>query len=92
VVFSLPNEKSEQHIQTYCEMCTHCYATLGKHIPTRGNNRTSIARQLPSRHASLTREAVFSVWSVQIDYMEVFSKKEQYTHVEGESNTSTVIL
>jgi hypothetical protein len=42
---------------------------LGKHIPAGAkarNNRTSTGRQRISKHASLTIEAVFSAWSVQI--------------------------
>jgi hypothetical protein len=53
---------------------------LSKNIPAQAytsNNRTSIARQLVIKHASLTIEAVFPVWSVQCDYKEVFSSKEQ---------------
>jgi hypothetical protein len=49
---------------------------LGKHIPAetnKRNNRTSIARQWISKHASLRTEAVFSAWSVQSGYKEVFS-------------------
>jgi hypothetical protein len=49
---------------------------LGKHIPTGAsalNNRTSVARQEISKQASLTIEAVFSAWSVQSGYKEVFS-------------------
>jgi hypothetical protein len=37
------------------------------------NNRTSIARQLISKHASLTVGAMFSAWPVQSAYKEVFS-------------------
>jgi hypothetical protein len=53
---------------------------LGKHIPTGANelnNRTSVARQRISKHASLTIEAVFSAWSVQSGYKEVFGNIEQ---------------
>jgi hypothetical protein len=49
---------------------------LGKHILVEANartNRTSIVRQRISKHASLTTEAVFSAWSVQSGYKEVFS-------------------
>jgi hypothetical protein len=49
---------------------------LGKHIPAGANthnNRTSIARQRISKHASLTIEAVFSARSLQSCYKEVFS-------------------
>jgi hypothetical protein len=51
---------------------------LGKHIPAGANarNRRSIVRQRISKHASLTTEAVFSVWSVQSGYKEVFSNIE----------------
>jgi hypothetical protein len=55
---------------------------LGKHIHAQAyesNNRTRIARQRTSQHASLTIEAVFSAWSVQIGYEKVFSGIEQYT-------------
>jgi hypothetical protein len=40
---------------------------LGKHIPLEANvtnNRTLIARQRISKHASLTVKAVYSAWSV----------------------------
>jgi hypothetical protein len=53
---------------------------LGKHIPAQAyarNNRTLIARQRISKHASLTREAVFSAWSVQNDSKEVFGNIEE---------------
>jgi hypothetical protein len=53
---------------------------LGKHISARANarkNRTSIARQRISKHASLTVEAVFSVTSVQSGYKEVFGRTEK---------------
>jgi hypothetical protein len=49
---------------------------LGKHISPEANahnNKTSIARQRICKHASLTTEAVFSAWSLQSDYKEVFS-------------------
>jgi hypothetical protein len=49
---------------------------LGKHIPAGSNGpniRTSIVRQRISKHTSLTIEAVFSAWSVQNGYKEVFS-------------------
>jgi hypothetical protein len=52
---------------------------LGKHIPAEAierNNRTSIAKQRISKHASLTIEAAFSSWSVQSGYKEVFSNIE----------------
>jgi hypothetical protein len=48
---------------------------LGRHIPVEanaGDNRTSIARQWISKHASLTIEAVFSVWPMQSVYKEGF--------------------
>jgi hypothetical protein len=44
---------------------------LGKHIFAQAyarNNRTSIARQRTSQHASLTIEAVFFAWFVQSGY------------------------
>jgi hypothetical protein len=50
---------------------------LGKYIPAGANarnNRTSIARQRISKHASLTIEAVFTAWSVQCGHNEVFSR------------------
>jgi hypothetical protein len=49
---------------------------LGKHIPEEANernNRTYIARERISKHASLTIETVFSGCSVQSVYKEVFS-------------------
>jgi hypothetical protein len=48
---------------------------LGKHNPAGANardNRTSIAKQRISIHASLTIEVVFSAWSVRSGYKEVF--------------------
>jgi hypothetical protein len=53
---------------------------LGKRTPAgvnARNIRTSIARQRISKHASLTIEAVFSAWSVQSGYKEVFGSIEQ---------------
>jgi hypothetical protein len=53
---------------------------LGKHIPAGANarnNRTSVARKRISKHASLTTEAVFSAWSLQSCYKEVFSSIER---------------
>jgi hypothetical protein len=55
---------------------------LGKHIPAETNdcnNRTSIARQRIIKHVCLTIEAVFSVWSVQSGYKEMFRNIEQYS-------------
>jgi hypothetical protein len=52
---------------------------FGKHIPTQANthkNRMSIARQLISKHASLTIEVVFSMGSVQSGNKEVFGSTE----------------
>jgi hypothetical protein len=52
---------------------------LGKYVTERTNvrkNRTSIARQRISKHASLTMQAVFSVGSLQIGYKEVFGRTE----------------
>jgi hypothetical protein len=49
---------------------------LGEHIPARANecnNMTSILRRRISKHASLAIEAVFSSWSVQSGYKEMFS-------------------
>jgi hypothetical protein len=53
---------------------------LGKRTPAGANarnSRTSIARQRISKQASLTIEAVFSAWSVQNNYKEVFGGIEQ---------------
>jgi hypothetical protein len=53
---------------------------IGKHIPEQAyvlNNKTSIGRQRVSKHASLTREVVFSAWSVQSGYKEVFIRTEE---------------
>jgi hypothetical protein len=53
---------------------------VGKHIPAGANarnNRTSIARQRISKHASITIETVFSAWSVQSGYKEVFGNVEK---------------
>jgi hypothetical protein len=41
------------------------------------NNWTSIARQRISKYASL-KDAVFSAWSVQSSYKEMFGSIEQY--------------
>jgi hypothetical protein len=52
---------------------------LGKHIPPRANarkDRTSITRQRMSKHTSLTIEDVFSSWSMQSAYKEVFDSRE----------------
>jgi hypothetical protein len=67
---------------------------LGKHIPAKANarNRTSIARQRICKHASVTIEAVFSAWSVEIVYKEEFQSWQKHTRVEAGSNTSTVTL
>jgi hypothetical protein len=49
---------------------------IGEHIPAEANacnRRTSIAGQWTNKHASLTIGAVFSAWSVQSGYKEVFS-------------------
>jgi hypothetical protein len=49
---------------------------LGKHIAAGANalnGRTPFARQRISKHASLIIEALFSAWSVQSGYKEVFS-------------------
>jgi hypothetical protein len=67
---------------------------LGKHIPAEANvqnSRTSIARQRINRHSSLTIEAVFSAWSVQSGYKEVFHSLEQYRTIvkSGESSFET---
>jgi hypothetical protein len=51
---------------------------LGKHIPTEANaskNRTSIIRQRISKYALLTIKVVFSPWSVQSGYKELFSSR-----------------
>jgi hypothetical protein len=64
---------------------------LGKHIPAgtnARNNKTSIARQRGSKHASITIEAVFSAWSVQNGYKEAFGSIEQdRTVVEFRGNS-----
>jgi hypothetical protein len=52
---------------------------LGKYIPAQANsckNRTSIASQLVSKHNFLMIETVFSAWSVQSGYKEVFGNIE----------------
>jgi hypothetical protein len=61
---------------------------LDKQIPEHAhacNNRTSIARQRISKHASLIIEAVFSAWSVQSSYKEVFSRTEKESRSEESS-------
>lgn len=48
---------------------------VGKHIPAEENarkNMASFARQRINKHTFLTVETVFSVWSVQSGYKEVF--------------------
>jgi hypothetical protein len=53
---------------------------LGKHILAQAyarSNRTFTARQRTSQHASLTIQAVFSAWSVQSGYKEVFGSIER---------------
>jgi hypothetical protein len=53
---------------------------LGKHIPAQAyvrNSRTSIARQMTNRHSSLTVEVVFSAWSVQSGYKEMFGRIDE---------------
>jgi hypothetical protein len=61
-------------------MCIHiARQRLCKYIPARANarkNRTSIAWQRISKHASITIEAVFSVRSVQSGYKEVLGSIE----------------
>jgi hypothetical protein len=60
------------------------YPLLGNdsiNIPARANagkNRTTIARQRISKHASLTIEAVISAGSVQSDYKEVSGSIEEF--------------
>jgi hypothetical protein len=63
------------NIVTYRPVATQ---RLGKHIPTGANarNRTPIARNRISKHASVTTEAVFSAWSLQSGYKEVLSSTE----------------
>jgi hypothetical protein len=60
---------------------------LGKHIPVEANvcnNRTAIARQWISKHASLIVEAVFSAWSMQSGCKEVQnSSREVKSRVLG---------
>jgi hypothetical protein len=46
---------------------------LGKHIPERANARNNI-----SKHASLTIDAVFSAWSMQRGYKDVFSSIQRH--------------
>jgi hypothetical protein len=58
---------------------------LVKHTPQEANardNRTHIARQRISKRASLTVEAVYSAWSVQSGYKEVFGSIEQQSSRE----------
>jgi hypothetical protein len=68
---------TEQHFVT---CITIARQRLGKHIPSQANslnNRTSIARQRSSKHASLTIEAVFAVGSVHDGYKAVFGRTEE---------------
>jgi hypothetical protein len=55
-----------------------CRQRLGKHPPAQAYayNWTSIARQRISQHALLTIEAMFSVWSMQSSYKEVFGRTQ----------------
>jgi hypothetical protein len=65
-----------RHIVTYRPIARQ---RLGKHIPTEANSRnirSSITRKRISKHASLTTEGVFSVWSVQSGYKEGFDWEE----------------
>jgi hypothetical protein len=53
---------------------------VGKHVPAGANarkNRTFIATQRISKHASLTIETVFSMASVKSGYKQVFGSTEQ---------------
>jgi hypothetical protein len=67
VVFSrIPDDGEVQKLSDSMYI-TVVWQRLGKHIPAEANardNRTSIARQRTSKHASFTTKAVFSVWSV----------------------------
>jgi hypothetical protein len=66
----------KQNILTYRPIARQ---RLGKDIPAEANalnNRTYIARQRITKHASLTIEAVFSTCSVQSGYKEVSSSIE----------------
>jgi hypothetical protein len=56
------------------------------------NNMTSTDRQRTSQHAYLTIEAVFSAWSVQSGYKEVFISIEQNSSrvVSEESSFGTL--
>jgi hypothetical protein len=68
---------------------------LGKHIPALANsrdNRTSIPRQRTSKNASLTTEAVFSVWSVQSGYKEVISRRPVLTSERAPHKNKTVTV
>jgi hypothetical protein len=54
---------------------------LGKQIPARAylrNRLASVAGQRVSKQAFSLIEAVFSAWSVQSGYIEVFGSIEQY--------------
>jgi hypothetical protein len=65
------------HIVTYRPIARQ---GLGKHAPVGANARnirTSSDRQRISKHASLTIEAVFSAWSFQSGYKEVFGSIEE---------------
>jgi hypothetical protein len=76
------------HIETYGLIAKQ---RLGKHVPAEANqckNKMSIARQRISKHTFLIIEAVFSVWSVQSDYKEVFGCTEQYRREESREESS----
>jgi hypothetical protein len=78
--------KIKQSIMTYRPIARQ---RLGKHIPAQAyarNNRTSIAKQRTSQHASLTTEAVFSASFLQNGYKEVFGSIEQ-SRVESSFET-----
>jgi hypothetical protein len=76
-VFRLKHDVPLNIIATYRPIARQ---RLGKLIPARANarsNRTFSARHRISKHASLRIEAVFSAWSVQSGYKEVFSSMKR---------------
>jgi hypothetical protein len=79
-LYRLSYPGSSQTQVAYIVTCTPiARQRLGKHIPAQGNARnikTFIVMQRISKHASLTTEAVFSVWPVQSGYKKVFGSIE----------------
>jgi hypothetical protein len=82
-------ERAKEMTEVYVNIVTYrpiARQRLRKNIPAGANtrnNRTSIARQRISKHASLTIEGVSSAWSVQRGYKKGFSRTEQESEVKS---------